>query len=87
MLAILDDTLRFKKTAGKQWHPVYRTCSVYADQDVYITEVQRLQRRPLFQILGHTLKSDAPDLFRPCATQRLYIHGHPDFENINEVTP
>lgn len=63
-------------------------CAQYnADQDVHITEVQRLQRKPLFQIIGHIPKADAPDLFRPCSTQRLYIHGHPDFDEINEVTP
>ena len=63
----------------------YLVSMLHADQDTHTEEVHRLQRNPLLQIVGHAVKADAPDLFRPCATQRLYLHEHPDFEGISEV--
>lgn len=50
-----------------------------------VEEVKRLQRKPLLEILGHAPKADAPHLFKPCSTQRLYLHEHPDFNDISEV--
>ena len=47
--------------------------------------MQHLKKEPLFQILGHAVKADAPDMFKPCASQRLYVHEHPDFGDISEV--
>ena len=91
MLGLLGITLGsvmwFKGDRRQDMPHIIVFCAVYdADQDINIEEVQRLQRKPLLQIVGHALKADAPDLFKPCSTQRLYIHGHPDFADINEVT-
>lgn len=35
--------------------------------------------------LFHKPVSKAASLFAPCSTQRLYLHEHPDFENVHEV--
>ena len=56
-----------------------------ADEVVATEKVQHLQHKPTFEVVGHALKADAPDLFKPCATQRLYLHEHPDFDDISEV--
>ena len=45
-----------------------------------------LEPSSVFVFILHSPNPIAAPLFAPCSTQRLYLHEHPDFTGINDVS-
>ena len=49
-------------------------------------DLQILEKTSSFLFVLHSPSSMAAPLFAPCSTQRLYLHEHPDFDGIDDVS-
>lgn len=58
----------------------------YADGGFKKDDLQILEKTSSFLFVLHSPSSMAAPLFAPCSTQRLYLHEHPDFDGIDDVS-
>ena len=57
-----------------------------ADGGLKKDDLQVLEKSSTFLFVLHSPNSIAAPLFAPCSTQRLYLHEHPDFDGIDDVS-
>ena len=57
-----------------------------ADGGLRKDDLQGLEKSSSFVFVLHSPNSIAAPLFAPCSTQRLYLHEHPDFDGIDDVS-
>lgn len=50
-------------------------------------KAESLPKSPSVRYLVHQPAAQAADLFAPCSTQRMYLHEHPAFQEVDRVGP
>ena len=63
-----------------------KAVACYADGGLKKDDLQVLEKSSTFLFVLHSPNSIAAPLFAPCSTQRLYLHEHPDFDGIDDVS-
>ena len=66
--------------------PVGKADACYADGGLKKDDLQVLEKSSTFLFVLHSPNSIAAPLFAPCSTQRMYLHEHPDFDGIDDVS-
>ena len=59
---------------------------ILADATISETDLRILQRGVDSEIVLHRLHPDSPMLLEPCMAERLYLHEHAAFQNVERVS-
>lgn len=65
----------------------YYHVHVLTDGAMHPDDLSFLQPLSHFKASTHPLFPKAANVFRPCASERLYVHEHADFKHLDKVMP
>ena len=68
---------------GKHYYHIH----VLTDGSMTLDDLSFLQPSSHFKASTHPLHSGSVYLFRPCSSERLYMHEHAELKDVDKVTP